>query len=163
MHSRTHALICSFVRSFVHSFINYASVLGTLPDQHKWASAIIVDCNAGAGAVSAIWPGTGTVLGYNLADLAITFMLVNPLVDTYFGGLPPPAAMDAGARTGGPPLFQHADEQALLGDAHTHLHLSQIEFRAGARITAQSVEFEEASSANAACCALLEMLCPFSS
>ena len=72
--------------------------------------------------MSAVWPGTGTVLGYNLADLAITFMLVNPLVDTYFGGLPPPAAMDAGARTGGAPRFQHADEQALRGDAPVMLH-----------------------------------------
>lgn len=82
--------------------------------------AINLQCNAGAGVFSAVWPGTGTLLGYNMADLAITFMLVNPLVDTYFGGLPPPAAMDAGARTGGPLLFQHADEQALRGDAHVN-------------------------------------------
>lgn len=73
-----------------------------------------------------MWPGTGTVLGYNLADLAITFTIVNPLVDTYFGGLPPPAAMDAGARAGGPPLFHHADEQAMRGDAPVVLHALEL-------------------------------------
>lgn len=102
-------------------------------NQQTWPNATSIPCNAGAGAVSAVWPGTGTVLGYNLADLAITFMLVNPLVDTYFGGLPPPAAMDAGAHMGGGPLFHHADEQALRGDASVMLHaleLSQMKFSA---------------------------------
>lgn len=61
-----------------------------------------VTFSAGAGVASAVWPGTGTLLGYNAADLALAFMLVNPLVDKWFGGLPPPAALDA-ARTGGPP------------------------------------------------------------
>lgn len=46
-------------------------------------------------------------------------MLVNPLVDVYFGGLPPPAALDAGASTDDPPLLppkHHANEQPPQGN-----------------------------------------------
>ena len=82
--------------------------------------------NAGAGVMSAVWPGAGTVIGYNAADLAMNFVIVNPLVDSYFGGLPPPAAMDAAVLTGDAPLprptFQRADERALQGMGSVHKH-----------------------------------------
>lgn len=69
--------------------------------------------------MSAVWPGAGTVIGYNAADLAMNFLIVSPLVDSYFGCLPPPAALDAGVLTGDPPLprptFQRVDERALQG------------------------------------------------
>ena len=78
---------------------------------------------AGAGVASAVWPGQGTVIGYNVADIAITFMIVNPLVDTYFGGLPPPAAMDAGVLQGDPPL-PHPQTRPAATDAAGHRRLS---------------------------------------
>lgn len=37
----------------------------------------------GAGALSAVWPGTGTVVGYNAADLAISLFFIGPLADRY--------------------------------------------------------------------------------
>ncbi|KAL3140064.1 hypothetical protein ABBQ38_004344 [Trebouxia sp. C0009 RCD-2024] len=73
----------------------------------------------GAGVASAVWPGTGTLLGYNAADLALAFMLVNPLVDKWFGGLPPPAALDA-ARTGviEDSGSEHSDETSDTWDSN---------------------------------------------
>lgn len=81
-------------------------------------------CHAGAGVVSAVWPGTGTVIGYNTADLAISLFFIGPLADRYISMEPPPAAMDAGALEGDPPIpgpiVLDADDQALQG---THLHV----------------------------------------
>ena len=84
---------------------------------------------AGAGVLSVVWPGTGTVLGYNAADIVMNYLIVNPLIDTYFGGLPPPASMDAGVSTGDPPLhgpvIQHGVEGNLQGTVST-LELSAM-------------------------------------
>ena len=69
-----------------------------------------------------MWPGTGTALGYNAADLAITLFVIGPLADQYFGSYPPPpgpppAALDAGALAGdSDTLLANADEQALRGN-----------------------------------------------
>ncbi len=75
--------------------------------------------------VSAFWPGSGTVVGYNAADLAISLFFIGPLAEKWFGGEfppgPPPAAMDAGVLEGDPPLpapvFVDAgvDDQTLRG------------------------------------------------
>ena len=80
-------------------------------------------CDAGAGVISLVWPGTGTALGYNAADLAITLFVIGPLADQYFGSYPPPsgpppAALDAGALAGDSgTLLANADEQALRGNS----------------------------------------------
>ncbi|KAA6419362.1 MAG: hypothetical protein FRX49_10621 [Trebouxia sp. A1-2] len=78
-------------------------------------------CVVGAslGVLSAVWPGTGTVVGYNAADLAISLFFIGPLADRYISMEPPPAAMDAGALEGDPPIpgpfVVGADDQALQG------------------------------------------------
>lgn len=83
-----------------------------------------IGASLGAGVVSAVWPGSGTVVGYNAADLLISLFFIGPLADKYFNADPPPsgpppAALDAGALEGDPPLpgpvFVNADDQALRG------------------------------------------------
>lgn len=84
-------------------------------------SVSMVGASIGAGVISLVWPGTGTALGYNAADLAITLFVIGPLADQYFGSYPPPsgpppAALDAGALAGdSDTLLANADEQALRG------------------------------------------------
>lgn len=82
-------------------------------------SVCVVGASLGAGALSAVWPGTGTVVGYNAADLAISLFFIGPLADRYISMEPPPAAMDAGALEGDPPIpgpyVVDADDHALQG------------------------------------------------
>lgn len=95
-------------------------------------------CHAGAGVVSAVWPGTGTVIGYNTADLAISLFFIGPLADRYISMEPPPAAMDAGALEGDPPIpgpiVLDADDQALQG---THLHICVHDGTAQSKVPAK--------------------------
>ena len=92
------------------------------PEGHKVRSSW---CGgAGAGMMSVVWPGTGTVIGYNAADLAISLFVIGPLADQYFGSYPPPigpapAALDGGALDGDPgTALSSADDEALRGQGH---------------------------------------------
>ena len=60
--------------------------------------------DAGAGLASVVWPGGGTLIGYNVADIAISILIVGPFTEKYISMEPPPAALDAGQLEGDPPM-----------------------------------------------------------
>ena len=59
---------------------------------------------AGAGVASVVWPGGGTLIGYNAADILISIFLVGPFTEKYISMEPPPAALDAGRLDSDPPM-----------------------------------------------------------
>ena len=59
---------------------------------------------AGAGVASVVWPGGGTLIGYNAADILISIFLVGPFTEKYISMEPPPAALDAGQLDSDPPM-----------------------------------------------------------
>ena len=60
--------------------------------------------DTGAGLASVVWPGGGTLIGYNVADIAISILIVGPFTEKYISMEPPPAALDAGHLEGDPPM-----------------------------------------------------------
>lgn len=68
------------------------------------AGACLVGAAVGAGAASVIWPGGGTLIGYNVADILISIFLIGPFTEKYISMEPPPAAFDAGQLERDPPM-----------------------------------------------------------
>ena len=88
---------------------------------------------AGAGLISVVWPGKGTLIAYNAADLAISIFFIGPLADRYISMDPPPAAMDGGVLEGDPPIADHTyyGDPALRGAISDLGICSDIAFQTG--------------------------------